>query len=93
MPVYMTPLVNNGISVDEIMTRNFHRRVLEQNLQLEKAVHFEQGNLWEELLRNKQQTSPCQKIIKKRIDDYLILGPQNRPRTEDEKQTKSKCDL
>ena len=95
MPLYMTPLVNDGISVGESMTtmermgqqeQLFSTRICE----LEKAVHFEQENLWKELVRNQQEISPSQKLITKWTDDYLILRPQNRPHAEDEKRTESK---
>ena len=95
MPLYMTPLVNDGISVVETMTtmeRIFQQEQLFSTriCELEKAVHFEQENLWKELFWNKQETSPSQKITTKRTNNYLILGPQNRPHAEDEKRTEIK---
>ena len=63
MPLYMAPLVNDGISVGETMTtmeKMFYQEQLFSTriCELEKAVHFEQENLWKELFWNKQETSP-----------------------------------
>ena len=76
-PLLVTPLVENGASIEEALT-NIVGSIGEQNEQmslrmseLERAVHVERENLREEINRNRQEASRSKKRLKERTDEHL----------------------
>ena len=76
-PLPVTPLVENGASIEEALT-NIVGSIGEQNEQisirmseLERAVHVERESLREEINRNRQEASRSEKRLKKRTDEHL----------------------
>ena len=75
-PPLVTPLVDNGASIEEALT-NIVRSIGEQNEQmslklseLESAVHVERENLRKESNRNRQEVSRSDKRLKERTDEH-----------------------
>ena len=72
----MTPLLDNGASIEEALT-NIVDSVGEQNEQmtlrmseLERAVHVERESLRKEINRSRQDVNRSEKHLKERIDEY-----------------------
>ena len=77
-PPLVTPLVDNGVSIEEALT-NIVGSIGEQNEQmsirlseLERAVHFERESLREYINRNRQESGRSEKRLKKRTDEHLV---------------------
>ena len=76
-PPLLTPLVDNGASIEEALT-NIVGSIGEQNEQmsirmseLERALHVQRENLREEINRNRQEASRSGKRLKERTDEHL----------------------
>ena len=76
-PPLVTPLVDNGVSIEEALT-NIVGIIGEQNEQmsirmneLEIAVHVERESLREEINRNRQEVGRSEKRLKERTDEHL----------------------
>ena len=76
-PPLVTPLVDNGASIEEVLT-NIVGSIGEQNEQmslrmseLEKAVYVERENLREEINRNRQEVGRSENRLKDRTDEHL----------------------
>ena len=76
-PPLVTPLVDNGASIEEALT-NIVGSIGEQNEQmslrkseLERAVHVERENLREEINRNRQEVRNSEKRLKERTAEHL----------------------
>ena len=76
-PPLVTPLMENGASIEEALT-NIVGSIGEQNEQmsikmseLESAVHVERESLREEINRNRQEASRSEKLLKERTDGHL----------------------
>ena len=76
-PPFVTPLVDNGASIEEALN-NIVGSIGEQNEQmslrmskLERAVHVERENLREEINRNRREVSRSKKRLKERTDEHL----------------------
>ena len=76
-PPLVTPLVDNGASIEEALT-NIVGSIGEQNDQmslrmseLERAVYVEREKLREEINRNRQEISRSEKRLKERTDEHL----------------------
>ena len=85
-PPLVTPLVDNGASIEEAFT-NIVGTTGEQNEQmslrmseLERAVHVERENLREDINRNRQQVSRREKRLKERTDEHLAKSLSRRTR-------------
>ena len=76
-PPPVTPLVDNGASIEEALTY-IVCSIGEQNEQmsirmseLERAVHVERESLREEINRNRQEVGRSEKRLKERTDEHL----------------------
>ena len=76
-PPVVTPLVDNGSSIEEALT-NIVGSIGEQNeqmslrmIELERAIHVERENRREEINRNRQEVSRSKKCLKERTDEQL----------------------
>ena len=76
-PPLVTPLVDNGPSIEEALT-NIVGGIGEQNekmsirmSELKRAVHVERESLREEINRNRQEVSRSGKRVKERTDEHL----------------------
>ena len=76
-PPLLTPLVDNGASIEEALT-NIVDSIGEQNEQmslrmseLERTVYVERESLWEEMKRNRQEISRKEKRLKEKTDEHL----------------------
>ena len=76
-PPLVTPLVDNGASVEDTLT-NIVGSIGEQNEQmslrmseLKKAVYVERENLQEEINRNRQENCRSEKRLKEITDEHL----------------------
>ena len=76
-PLLVTPLVENGASIEEALT-NIVGSIGEHNEQmsirmseLERAVHVKRESLREEINRNRQEARISEKRLKKRTDEHL----------------------
>ena len=76
-PPLVTPLVDNGVSIEEALT-NIVGSIGEQNEQmsirmseLKKAVRVERESLREEINRNRQAVCRSEKRLKERTDEHL----------------------
>ena len=73
----VTPLIDEGVSVEEALTIIVNGRVEQQEhiskrmIELERAVHVEREGFPEEILCNKQEVSHSEKCLKKKMDNHL----------------------
>ena len=95
-PPLVTPLVDNGASIEEAVT-NIVGSIGEQNEQmsirmseLEKAVHVERESLREEINRNRQKVSRSKKRLKERTDEHLAKNLSRMTREEEQRELRLK---
>ena len=75
-PSLLTPLVDDGASIEEVLTRIFDRmgelryQISIRTNELERTAHVERESLREEIHRKKQEISQSEKHLKKRTDDH-----------------------
>ena len=95
----MTPLVDNGASIEEALT-NIVDSIGEQNEQmslrmseLERAVHVERESLREEINRNRQDVSGCEKRLKERTDEHLDKNLSRMTRKAEQRESRLRDDM
>ena len=98
-PPLMTPLVDNGASIEEALTNIVGSRG-EQNEQmslrmseLEIAVHVERENLWEEINCNRQEVSRSKKRLKGRRDENLAKSLSQMTREAEQRELRLRDDM
>ena len=98
-PQLVTPLVDNGASIEEALT-NIVGRIGEQNEQislrmseLERAVHIERENLREEINCNRQEVSRSEKLLKERTDEHLAKNLSRMTREAEQRELRLRDDM
>ena len=98
-PPLVTPLVDNGTSIEEALT-NIMGSIREQNEQmsfkiseLERAVHVERENLREEINRNRQEVSRSEKRLKERTDEHLAKNLSQMTREAEQRNLRLRDDM
>ena len=98
-PPLVTPLVDNGASIEEALT-NIVGSIGEQNEQmslktseLERAVHTERENLREEINRNRQEVSRSEKRLKKRTKEHLARNLSRMTREAEQRELRLRDDM
>ena len=98
-PPLVTPLVDNGASIEEALT-NIVDSIGEQNEQiplrmseLEKAVHVERGSLREEINRDRQEVSRSKKRLKERTDEHLAKNLSRMTREAEQRESRLRDDM
>ena len=91
-PPLVTPLVDNGASIEEALT-NIVGSIGEQNEQmsirrseLERELHVERESLREKLNRNRQEVSRSEKRLKERTDEHLAKNLLRMTREAEQKE-------
>ena len=98
-PPLVTPLVDNGASIEEALT-NIVGSIGEQNEQmslrmseLERAVHVERENLREEINRNRQEDSRSENRLKERTDEHLAKNLSRMTREAEQRELRLRDDM
>ena len=98
-PLIVTPLVDNGSSIEEALT-NIVGSIGEQNEQksirmseLERAVHVERESLREETNRNRQEVSRSEKRLKERMDEHLAKNLSRKTREAEQRELRLRDDM
>ena len=98
-PPLVTPLVDNGASIEEALT-NIMGSIREQNEQmsfkiseLERAVHVEREKLREEINRNRQEVSRSEKRLKERTDEHLAKNLSQMTREAEQRNLRLRDDM
>ena len=91
-PPLVTPLVDNGVSIEEALT-NIVGSVGDQNEQmsikmseLERAVHVERESMRKEINRNRQEVSRSEKRLKERTDEHLAKNLSRMTREAEQRE-------
>ena len=98
-PPLVTPLVNNGSSMEEALTRvvdimgEQSEQMSKRTSELERAVHVERENLREEINRTRQEISRSEKRLNGRTDAYLARNLSRMSREAEEREKRLKGDL
>ena len=98
-PSLVTPLVENGESIEEALT-NIVGSIGEQNEQmstrmseLERAVHVERESLREEINRNRQEASRSEKRLKERRDEHFAKNLSRLTREAEQRELRLRDDM
>ena len=98
-PPLVTPLVENGASLEEALT-NLVGSVGEQYEQmsirrseLERAVHVERESLREEINRNRQEAGRSEKRLKERTDEHLAKNLSRLTREAEQRELRLRDDM
>ena len=98
-PPLVTPLVDNGVSIEEALT-NMVGSIGEQNEQmsirmseLERAVHVERVSLREEINRKRQEVSRSEKRLKERTDEHLAKNLSRMTREAEQRELRLRDDM
>ena len=98
-PPIVTPLVENGASIEEALN-NVVGSIGEQNEQmsirtseLERAVHVERESLREEINRNRQEVSRSEKRLKERTDEHLVKNLSRMTREAEPRELRLRDDM
>ena len=98
-PPLVTPLVDNGVSIEEALT-NIVGSIGEQNEQmsirmseLERAVHVERESLREEINRNRQEVSRSEKRLMERTDEHLAKNLSRMTREAEQRELRLRDDM
>ena len=98
-PPLVTPLVDNGVSIEEALT-NMVGSIGEQNEQmsirmseLERAVHVERESLREEINRKRQEVSRSEKRLKERTDEQLAKNLSRMTREAEQRELRLRDDM
>ena len=91
-PPLVTPLVDNGVSIEEALT-NIVGSVGDQNEQmsikmseLERAVYVERESMRKEINRNRQEVSRSEKRLKERTDEHLAKNLSRMTREAEQRE-------
>ena len=95
----MTALVDNGASMEEVLTRivvsmgeqkvNISIKMSE----LERVVHVQRKSLWEEINRSRQEVNRSENRLKEKTDEYLARNLSRMTRDLGERDKKLRADL
>ena len=98
-PPLVTPLVDNGVSIEEALTY-IVCSIGEQNEQislrmneLERAVHVERESLREEINRNRQEVGKSEKRLKERTDEHLAKNLSRMKREAEQRESRLRDDM
>ena len=98
-PPLVTPLVENGASLEEALNNIVGSRG-EQNEQmsirmreLERAVHVERESLREEINRNRQEVGRSKKRLKERTDEHIARNLSRMTREEEQSELRLRDDM
>ena len=98
-PPLVTPLVDNGVSIEEALT-NILGSIGEQNEQmsirmseLERAVHVERESLREEINRNRQKVGRSEKCLKERTHEHSEKNLSRMTREAEQRELRLRDDM
>ena len=98
-PPLVTPLVDNGASIEEALN-NIVGSIGEQNEQMsikmseqERAVHFETESLREEINHNRQEIGRSEKRLKERTDEHLTKNLSRMARQAEQWELRLRDDM
>ena len=98
-PPLVTPLVENGASLEEAMN-NIVSSIGDQNEQmstrmseLERAVHVERESLREEINRNRQEVGRSEKRLKERTDEHIAKNLSRMTREAEQRELRLREDM
>ena len=98
-PPLVTPLVENGASLEEALN-NIVGSIGEQNEQmsikmseLERAVHIERESLREEMNRNRQEVGRSEKRLKERTDEHIAKNLSRMTREAEQRELRLRDDM
>ena len=98
-PPLVTPLVENGASLEEALN-NIVDSIGEQNEQmsirlseLERAVHIERESLREEINRNRQEIGRSKKRLKERTDEHIAKNLSRMTREAEQRELRLRDDM
>ena len=98
-PPLVTPLVQNGASLEEAFN-NIVGTIGEQNEQmsirmseLERAVHVERESLREEINRNRQEVVRSEKRLKERTDEQIAKNLSRMTREAEQRELRLRDDM
>ena len=98
-PPVVTPLVDNGASIEEALN-NIVVSIGEQNEQmsikmseLERAVHFETESLREKINHNRQEIGRSEKRLKERTDEHLAKNLSRMARQAEQWELRLRDDM
>ena len=98
-PPLVTPLVDNGASIEEALT-SIVGSIGEQNEQMsikmsemERAVHVERESLREEINRNRHEASRSEKRLKERTDEHLAKNLSRLTREAEQRELRLRDDM
>ena len=99
-PPLVTPLEDNGASVEEALTNKVGSIIGDQNEQmsirmseLERAVHVERESLREEINCNRQEVSRSEKHLKERTDEHLAKNLSQMTREAKQRELRLRDDM
>ena len=98
-PPLVTPLVDNGVTMEEALTRIVDSRgeqkeqMTKRMSELERTVHVERENLREKINRNRQEVRRREKRFKKSTDEYLAKNLSRMTREAEERERRLTGDL
>ena len=98
-PPLVTPLVDNGGSIEEDLT-NIVGSIGEQNEQmsigmseLKRAFHVERESLREDINRNRQEVDRSEKRLKERMDEHLAKNLSRMTREAEQRELRLRDDM
>ena len=98
-PPLVTPLVENGASLEEALN-NIVSSIGEENEQLsirlselERAVHVERESLREEINRNRREAGKSEKRLKKRTDEHIAKNLSRMTREAKQRELRLRDDM
>ena len=99
-PPLVTPLVDNGASIEEALTNivgsiggQQHEQMSLRMSELERAVHVEKENLRKDINRNRQEVSRSEKRLKERTDKHLAKNLSQMTREAEQRDLRLKDDM
>ena len=98
-PPLVTPLVDNGVSIEEALTNivgSIGKQIEQMSIrmsELERAVHVERESLREEINRNRQEVGRSEKRLKKRTDEHLAKNLSQMTRKAEQKESRLRDDM
>ena len=98
-PPLVTPLVENGASIEEALTKMvgiFGEQNEQMSMKMsgrERAVHVERESLREEINRNRQKASRSKKRLKERTDEHLAKNLSRLTKEEEQRELRLRDDM
>ena len=98
-PPHVTPLVDNGASIDEALTNivgiigEHIEQMTFRMSELERAIHVERENLREDIDHNRQEVSRSEKRLKERTDEHWAKNLSRMTREAEQRELRLRDDM